>query len=334
MRKNLLLNDWGKITAIAVLVLIGWFIFLIFGSPLKSQTEVTIKEGQGLQEIAGVLRQNGVIKSKFVFLVYTIVIGNEKNLKAGRYIFKPGDNLLTVVHLIASGLAESEDILVTIPEGFNIWEIDQKFNQVGLIGKGGISRNFIHKEGHLFPDTYRFKKGTNPEGIVSKMEENYFKKGGTRSDEVIIIASLLEKEAKTKEDMELVAGIIYKRLKLGIPLQVDASVSYGWCLRNFEISVYPLRSRLSEASRNIGYCDVAQAPLALEIKIDGPYNTYIRLGLPPGAISNPGFVALEAAQNPKSSDYLYYLSTRDGNQIIYSKTASEHAANRKKYLGI
>ncbi|MEK7138826.1 MAG: endolytic transglycosylase MltG, partial [Patescibacteria group bacterium] len=255
-------------------------------------------------------------------------------LKAGRYIFKPGDNLLTVVHLIASGLAESEDILVTIPEGFNIWEIDQKFNQVGLIGKGGISRNFIHKEGHLFPDTYRFKKGTNPEGIVSKMEENYFKKGGTRSDEVIIIASLLEKEAKTKEDMELVAGIIYKRLKLGIPLQVDASVSYGWCLRNFEISVYPLRSRLSEASRNIGYCDVAQAPLALEIKIDGPYNTYIRLGLPPGAISNPGFVALEAAQNPKSSDYLYYLSTRDGNQIIYSKTASEHSANRNKYLGI
>ena len=85
---------------------------------------------------------------------------------------------------------------------------------------------------------------------------------------------------------------------------------------------------------NYKYCDVSQVPVGAEIKIDGPYNTYTRAGLPPAPIANPGIITIQAALNPAKSDYLYYLSTRDGSRIIFSKTAAEHAANRRKYLGI
>ena len=121
--------------------------------------------------------------------------------------------------------------------------------------------------------------------------------------------------------MALVSGIIQKRLQLKMPLQIDATVAYGWCLRRW----LPMSNNRT--------CDVTQAPIATELKVDGPYNTYARVGLPPAPISNPGLQALEAAAHPKTSSYLYYLSTRDGSQIIYAKTAAEQQANRAKYLG-
>jgi UPF0755 protein len=130
---------------------------------------------------------------------------------------------------------------------------------------------------------------------------------------------MLEKEAKTSHDMALVAGIIYKRMEIGMLLQIDATVAYGWCLR----------------SAGLGRdCDVTQAPIALELGIDGPYNTYLRAGLPAGPISNPGIQALEAAANPSTSDYLFYLSTRDGSRIIYAETHEEHLQNRREHLGV
>ena len=122
--------------------------------------------------------------------------------------------------------------------------------------------------------------------------------------------------------MKLVSGIIKKRLELGIPLQIDAAVIYGAC------------RRIAEEGNWIRNCNVTFQGPAIEIKIEGPFNTYIYKGLPPAPISNPGLQAIEAALNPTPSDYLYYLSTRDGSQMIYSKTPGEHAANRRKYLGI
>ena len=107
-----------------------------------------------------------------------------------------------------------------------------------------------------------------------------------------------------------------------MPLQIDATVIYGAC-----------RRKMAEIKFTKN-CEVTFQGPAIEIKIDGPYNTYTRKGLPPGPISNPGLKAIEAALNPTASNYLYYLSTRDGSQMIYSKTAGEHVANRRKYLGI
>lgn len=303
-------------------------IYLIYSPVNRSDTnpaEIIIGSGDGLQIIADKLTVADLIRSKFLFVGYVKLRGQEDELKAGRYIFSKSLNIPILVSLIVGGRSEPDDLIVTIPEGFNIWGIDKRLVELGLITMGQVSNQYLYKEGYMFPDTYRFDKKTSAENIVNRMEENYFIKGGIRSDEILIIASLLEKEAKTKEDMELVAGIIKKRLELGMLLQIDASVAYGWCLKE---------TALKDFKDFKAFCDVTQAPLVLEIKIDGPYNTYTRKGLPIGPISNPGLKAIRAALNPQPSDYLFYLSTRDGSQIIYSKTSAEHTANRRKYLGL
>jgi len=122
----------------------------------------------------------------------------------------------------------------------------------------------------------------------------------------------------------LVAGVIRNRLAQKMPLEIDATVSYGACLRDLQVRLV----------NKYKYCDVSQIGVGAEIRIDSPYNSYKRSGLPPGPIANPGITAIQAVLNPKQSDYFYYLSTRDGSQMIFSKTGAEHVANRRKYLGI
>jgi len=309
--------------AIALVVILPlYFLYSPAESGDNEPVEVKIKDGSSLSIVAGQLDNAGLIKSGLLFIAYIKVRGQENDLKSGRYIFSRSMNIPVIASMIIGGRSESDDVVVTIPEGFNIWEVDKRVASSGLIAPGQLAGYYLHKEGYLFPDTYHFDREVSAEGIANKMEENYFAKNGTNNNETLIIASLLEKEVKTKEDMALVAGIIKKRLELGMLLQIDASVAYGWCLKEV----------IKTEFKN--FCDVTQAPIALEIRIDGPYNTYIRKGLPSGPISNPGLQAVEATLNFKESDYLYYLSTRDGSQMIYSKTSAEHAGNRRKYLGI
>ncbi|OGN03456.1 MAG: hypothetical protein A2655_04900 [Candidatus Yanofskybacteria bacterium RIFCSPHIGHO2_01_FULL_43_42] len=320
---------------IAAGVFIGWIGFAVLKSPLKTTKEVVINEGQGVSAIADILKEENVIDNKFAFVVYVIVTGNEKKLQAGRYIFKPGVTTLAIVNSMVEGFAESDDIVITIPEGFNVFDIDKRLASAGLTKEGEFAKKYQNNEGQFFPDTYRLSQmlATDSYDLITvlrqKAADNYDEKtkeilaglSEFERERIIIIASILEKEARTEKDMKLVAGIIYKRMELGMLLQIDATVLYGACLREFEESGF---------KKN---CDVTFQGPAREIKVDGPYNSYMRTGLPPGPISNPGLKAIEAARNPVKSDYLYYLSTRDGSQMIYSKTAGEHVANRKKYLG-
>lgn len=313
--------------------LVVYFIYAPIARGDLSLIEVNIEPGDGLKIVAKKLYDLGLIRSELLFLVYVKARGDDDSLKAGRYLLSKSTNIPTIALLIVSGGAETEDIQVTIPEGLNVWEIDQKLVQAGLILEGEFSSKYYKDEGYLFPDTYRLKKILNSDLVQElreKMDENFDSKVSRllknlsveKQKEIIIIASILEKEAKTEEDMKLVAGIMTKRMSLGIALEVDASVVYGACVRQ---------------AMKINYtknCDVTYQGPAIEIKIDSSYNTYMYNGLPAGPISNPGLKAIEAALNPQSSDYLFYLSTRDGSQIIYSKTSAEHAANRKKYLDI
>lgn len=310
---------------------LGWMLSVIIESPLKMSEEIIIKEGQGAYVIADTLKKEGVIKNKLVFIAYTFITGNEKKLQAGRYLFKPGTTIPDIINSIASGLAETDDIIVTIPEGYNVWEIDKRLAGLGLIVEGKFAQKYQSQEGEFFPDTYRFnKEGETVDTIAEKMKNHLnlkFKEFSLNFSSLVLRdtltrASILEKEARSEEDMRLVAGIIRNRLVGKMPLQIDATVSYGACLRKFT----------AENFRKD--CDVSQIPVGAEIRIDSPYNSYKRAGLPPGPIANPGITAIQAVLNPKQSDYLYYLSTRDGNQMIFSKTAAEHVANRMRYLGI
>ncbi len=309
-----------KIIAVVAIILILLVIGLIF-FPFNIGTEKTIeiKSGSNLSQIANELRSAGLIKDKIIFVFYVTVLGKDDDLKAGRYNFSGRVSAHEITKILTGGFAEHDDIQITVPEGMNSWEIDAVLARAGLIASGEFVKAAINNEGKLFPDTYRFKKNAGVQDMISRMLDNYSAKAPGLKKNDLIIASILEKEAKTKEDMEIVSGIIKNRIEKDMLLQIDAAVTYGACLRDF--------------NRTGRLCDVTLVGVAKEINIDGPYNTYIRRGLPPGPISNPGLKAIEAAQNPHKTDYLYYLSTRDGSRIIYSKTSAEHLANRKRYLG-
>ncbi|MCD6402457.1 endolytic transglycosylase MltG [bacterium] len=175
----------------------------------------------------------------------------------------------------------------------------------------------VSLEGYLFPDTYEISKDITLEEIVRKMLDNFDKKltPTLREEiknqkksifEIVTMASLLEKEVKTKEDKEIVSGILWKRLENKIPLQVDATITYITGKRTTKISKE-------------------------ETQIDSPYNTYKYLGLPLGPICNPGLESILAALHPKNSEYWYYLSTPEG-KTIFSKTLKEHNIAKAKYL--
>jgi UPF0755 protein len=172
-------------------------------------------------------------------------------------------------------------------------------------------------EGYLFPDTYEIDKEASIEKIVRKMLSNFdkkitadlreeIKKQGKTIFEIVTMASLIEKEVKTKTEKELVSGILWKRLKAGIPLQVDATISYITGKQTTKISKE-------------------------ETQIDSLYNTYKYPGLPKGPICNPGLESILAALYPKNSQYWYYLSTPNG-ETIFSKTLEEHNLAKAKYL--
>ncbi|MDP3697277.1 MAG: endolytic transglycosylase MltG [Candidatus Taylorbacteria bacterium] len=340
-------QKFKKFKAVAIIVAIAFIlsllatVFYLLYIPIyvgNVPIAAVIEEGQGSRAIARALKEKGLIRSELAFTAYVKLIGSDGSLKAGKYNFSGRLDVPGITLILVNGFSESEDIGLLVSEGFNVWEIDERLLKHGLIKEGEFSFKYYTEEGYLFPDTYRINKKAEGENFVlelrQRMADNFKNKTGelpgslTREEqeEIIVIASILEKEARTEEDMRLVAGIIYKRLGLDIPLQVDATVVYGACLRNFQL--------LITNSQPVKNCDVTFQGPAREIKIDGLYNTYTRKGLPPAPISNPGLKSIEAALNPQESDYLYYLSTRDGSQMIYSKTAGEHAANRRKYLGI
>lgn len=214
-------------------------------------------------------------------------------------------------------IQESREITVTIPEGYNIRQIGGVFEELGIFSREDFIKIAQTEEGYLFPDTYRFYKDANPDDVVVRMKENFYKKitgeilkeiksYNKTLQEIIIMASILEEEVKSTEDRKIVAGILWKRLDNGTGLNVDAALTYV-LLR--------------------GSSDLTQN----DLKFDSLYNTYRYRGLPPTPISNPGLDAILAALYPTASTHFYYLT--DKNDFVrYARTLEEHALNKFKYL--
>jgi len=305
-----------------------WTLFVPTRVMQSGDQPLTIQSGQSLVRIAHKLEQQDIVRSSGLFRFYVAARGWSRDLQAGEYLIPQGAPMYEVARALAKGTA-SNDVEVVIPEGYNIWEIDRRLTEAGFATGTDFARAYHLDDGVFFPDTYRFRKGSTIVEISQKMRENFDLKTKTifanlsnaERRRILIIASMLEKEARSMQDMRLVSGVIQNRLKTGMNLAVDATVSYGACVRQYTKSL----------TRN---CQVQLIPVGTEVKIDSPFNTYTRPGLPPRPIANPGLNAIRAAMNPLKSDYFYYLSTRDGSQIIYSRTAAEHAANRRKYLGL
>jgi len=278
---------------------------------------VRVESGESLQVTTQKFTALRMIRSPFIFRSLVILLGGEKKVTAGDYLLTIKESPLTLAWRIIEGRLGMEPVKVTVPEGLNVSEIS------GILSKNLISfdvKTFEalakEKEGYLFPDTYFFPPTAKPEDVMSRMQENFIEKiksiqqdielFGKSEKDVVTMASILEGEARDTESRRIVAGILWRRMSIGMPLQVDATFKYINGKNSF----------------NLTYAD---------LKIESPYNTYVVKGLPPTPINNPGINALLAAVTPIKTDYLYFLTGDDG-KMYYAKTFEAHKINKAKYL--
>ncbi len=312
----------------------AWWIVADLRTPFfgAAQGEIFVKipRGTSAPAIARTLVAAGVLRREFPFLVYLRWTGRTRNLQAGEYRFAAPATPMEVAGRLARG--DVFYVSVTIPEGLTAEET------ISLIARSGLGRiddlrralsrvDWIRDlddrapslEGYLFPDTYRFPRDVDSEDILRAMVEQFrirFRKmldaravpEGRSVREIVILASLVEKEAANAEERGLVASVLNNRLVKKIPLACDPTIIYAMKL----------------AGRYDG--NIRRADLAM----DSPYNTYLRPGLPPGPIANPGLSALEAALDPTPSEYLYYVSRNDGTHV-FSRDFHSHSQAVERY---
>ncbi|MFH1461082.1 MAG: endolytic transglycosylase MltG [Patescibacteria group bacterium] len=283
----------------------------------SSQEQIfTIESGRGLREIANNLDEAQLIRNKTLFVAYALYKGWAAQLKAGDYALSPNLTIGQIVRKIVAGEVISQDITITIPEGFTLKQIDARLAEAGLIESGQLLAK-PELEGYLFPDTYQFNRKADLDEMIVEMRDNFDRKldqelvveirrQGKTIRQIVIMASLLEKEVPLYSDMRIVSGIFWKRIENDYPLQSCATIAYILGINKWIYSTE-------------------------DTEIDSLYNTYQNAGLPPGPICNPGLLAIKAAIYPVDTDYYFFLSTPDG-QTIFSRTFKEHQANKEKYL--
>ena len=295
---------------------------------------IIFKKSQTLEQVAKQLQEKKVIKSEDTFIYYANKKGLKGGVKEGNYIIKPKTNLNNLITKFKNG--KSEFTIITIPEGYSLYKIASMLEKNNLVKKEDIlneklsvlknntlllSKNDVYYdlEGYLFPDTYYILKGSTKEEIINIMVDRFktvftdkykaqTKELGLDVNQVMTVASLVEREAANDSERSRIAGVIYNRLKKGMPLQVDAAVIYA-------------KTRGEKSIDKVYYNT---------LKTKSKYNTYLYKGLPPGPIASPGKASIEAALYPEKNDYLYYVA--NGDKHVFSKIYKEHLSNQKKYI--
>jgi len=307
------------VSVVSFIVLILIFYLTINRAPSQFPEEeiIAIPAGMSIRQAAHFLEDKKVIRSSFWFESIVRILGGETGIYAGEYYFKKRAGLFSITERFMTGTFSLDPIRVTLHEGLTR-------EQMALILSPALPKfdaeEFLEiskeKEGYLFPDTYRFPPNVTARDVARTMEKNFFTKTaeiqgeieafGRSLHDVVIMASLLEREARTMETRRTIAGILWKRLEQDMLLQVDA------------VFVYILGKGSSELTLD-------------DLAIDSPYNTYKYTGLPPTPIANPGLDALRAAVTPIQTDYFYFLSDNEG-RMHYAATFDEHKENKVRYL--
>ncbi len=300
-----------------VLVIFSMYFFVIKAPNFNPPVVVTIEPGQSTGSVTRELKEKNVIRSSSFAETLVVFFGGSRKIHAGVYEFKEPQNIFSVVRRIVSGELGYTPVKLTVPEGTDAMKlallIKQKFPNIDI---NQTKSSLVGKEGYLFPDTYFFAPFTDSVKIEEKMRKTFdeklkpleekIKQSGRSLEDVIILASILEEEVRTKEDMAMVADIMLRRMKMNMPLQVDCTLKYVLHKTSAELTITDLRT-------------------------DGLYNTYTRKGLPPTPISNPGLASIEAALNPIPNPFVFYLSDKDGI-THFARTYEEHLQNKRKYL--
>lgn len=312
--------------SLVFLSLIGGFLWWQNGtSAVNSKDKTTsifvVEKGAGVREIANKLKAENLIKSPVVFFLLVKKEGLDSKIQAGDFRLSKSMTALEIAQNLTHGTL---DIWVTIPEGKRAEEIADILQKSLPTYQDNWSDILVKNEGYLFPDTYLFPKDTDITTIVSVMKntfENKYQKLTTTKNhtknEIVVIASLIEREAKHPEDRPLVASVLYNRLDIGMALQIDATVQYA---------IGTIKCSNKKAPCNYWPKNLTKDDLSFP----SLYNTYKQPGLPPAPISNPGLASLQASANPAKTNYLYYISDKNGINR-YGKTLEEHHANIAKY---
>lgn len=313
------------IFAIAVIALV-WFFANV--SPVSTQANFinfNVPTGANATQIGNTLYKQSLIKNPLAFKVYVQFSGVSNSIQAGDYRLSPSLNLFQIVSTLSKSPLE---VRVTIPEGLRREEIAAKFAK-SLDQNSSFMTEFLDQskgmEGSLFPDTYSISNNATPGAIIAKMEANFHTKVDslTPSDtnlsksQLLVLASLIERETKLGDERPVVAGILLNRLNSGWPLQIDATVQYA---------VATSKCKTTNLS-----CSWWEPLGSGDLSINSPFNTYKNVGLPPSPIANPGLTAIKAAYNPEKSGYFYYIHDKEG-QIHYASTLEEQDSNINKYL--
>jgi UPF0755 protein len=312
-------------------------IYVVYAAVTGGESEPTgparieVVKGDTLSSVAEKLEQAGVIPSAFMFKMEARVGGYGTEIKTGEYTFARGAESEVILQKLTAGDA-APTLEVTIPEGLSLEETAQE-----VAGQSGVSAaefeaaakrtdygyGFLEDpaikttEGFLFPKQYEFEKGTKASQMVTRMLEQYLMETQTldissarerlnlSEYELVIVASLIEKEAAGPEERPLVASVIYNRIRKDMPLQIDASIHYALDKQGEELSLD-------------------------DLKVNTPYNTYENTGLPPGPICSPSRQSLEAAINPADTDYLYYVLKANGEEHFFTSNYDEFLEWKQK----
>lgn len=305
-----------------IIIIVGGMLWWQNGmSPVDPQSRKSlifvVQKGDGVKEISNRLKGKGLIRSRIVFFLLVRQLGLDKKIEAGDFRLNASMNALQIAQNLTHGTL---DIWITVSEGKRATEIAEILKEKMHTYDSSWPNILATSEGYLFPDTYLIPKDANIKMVVNQMRGNFEQKYATldlsnsklTQKEIVILASLIEREAITDAERPIIAGILLNRLNAGMALQVDATIQYA-------------------KGQNISNKKWWEPVTLEEYKtVRSNYNTYLFAGLPPGPITNPGLEALSAAVSPAKTNYLYYLHDKD-RQIRYAKTLAEHNANIEKF---
>jgi UPF0755 protein len=325
-----ILGMLGAALAIALLAGLALFWYEVYADRTRPQsaTQIMVQHGATFDAVASELALAGVISNTLTFRLLAKLRDEEGAVRAGEYRFEPHATQNEILRALVTGGAQVAT-WVTIPEGFTAAQIAARLQASGL-GEADAFRSYFlaqqitvggkrtkSLEGFLFPSTYLLQFDAGPQQVASLLTRQFLHElphdAAARAralhvsvPQVVTVASLVEREAKRQTDRPHIAAVIYNRLRLGMPLQVDAAIEYALPQHKSELSFSDLR-------------------------FDSPYNTYIHTGLPPTPIANPGRPSLNAAFHPSASQDLYYVYC-GGGRHVFAKTLAEHQANVARCL--
>ncbi len=320
---------WVALTAV-----LGSIVYFSFLQPVTEvfEVEITVPSGANTSQIADQLLEEGVISNAHTFRAYAAMTQTESKLQPGEYRFRNDMSYEEIIKALTE-VPEREYVQVLIPEGFTAFQIAERLAEKtdhlvvdfleyirgqGLeqIRPAALPSSIGTAEGYLFPKTYDLEKEAHPREIVATLIDQYeqetegldltfARERGLSLHEIMTVASLVEKEARLPEEQVLMAAVIYNRIDMGMPLQIDATVQYA------------LPQRKESLTNQ-------------DLKYPSPYNTYQQIGLPPGPIASPGLSAIKAALSPADVDYIYYvLASTDGRHTFTNNYSDFLAAKRR-----